>query len=345
MPVRPSRPVDVNALIAQLSHADPVVRESATARLVLIGDAAVPALRQLVSSADAPPSPRISALRTLSTIHRPAALDAAAAAAVGADVPLALDAIDLLGAALSDAADPHGADLALEHLTRLALDTAVAERRRLLVMDSLRRLPAALRRPIFDVLATDAAPVIATRATDTDAIPHGALERWSDDDRLPHDPEVLADAIGREGRQTPITVLSRLVELVRAREKASVDVERDAWYSIRGRLHEALAQRGSAIALYDLREALEDVRRPVSAHVLTAAVTVADATCLDAIAARWVHAGDDIWLRDQLERIFQTIVSRDRLRRTSAVVTRVLKRHPAAGPLVATTPRTRPPTA
>jgi hypothetical protein len=343
MPAPHSRHPNIGVLAAQLSHADPVVRESAAARLVVIGEGSVPALLTLVRDSSASSSVRIRALRTLATIDRLDALDAAAVTAIDADIALALDGMDLLGEALSDATDPRCADRALEHLTRLALDPAVAERRRLVLMEPLSRLPTALKKPVFDALAKDASPAVAARATGQDAVPHGALERWSDDERLPSAPDALADAITAEGERAPITALRRMVDLTRSREKAGDAAEREAWRSTRGLLHEALAKRGSVIALYDLRETLELVDQSVSAHFLTAAMAVADASCLDAIAARWVHAGGDVWLRDQLERIFHAIINRERLRRSSPILARLLKRHPSAGPLVATAPRTRPP--
>jgi hypothetical protein len=342
MPVHRSRHPDIEALVGQLSHADPVVGESAEARLAVVGDRAVPAVRTLLHDSSASSSARVRALRTLAAIDRYQALEAAAMAAVGIDDALALEAIDLLGGAVSDAADPVAGDRALEHLTRLALAPSVAEQRRLVMMEPLSRLPAPLRKPIFEALANDASGAIAARATNQDAVPPGALGRWSDADRLPSEPDALAEAIAHEGDQAPVTALRRLVDLVRAREKTGADVERDGWRGARGLLHETLARRGSLIALYDLRETLEQVDRSVSAHFLTAAMAVADASCLDAIAARWVHAGPDVWLRDQLERIFHAIINRERLRRSSPVLVRLLKRHPAAGPLVATAPRTRP---
>jgi hypothetical protein len=310
----------------------------------MVGQRSIPALLGLVRDSSESSSVRIRALRTLATIDRLAALDAAAGIAIDADVALALDGLDLLGEALSDAANPGGADRALEYLTRLVLDPSVAERRRLVLMEPLSRLPAPLKKPVFDVLARDGSPTIAARATGPDAAPRGALERWSDDERLPSAPDALADALTAEGERAPITALHRMVSLTRSREKAGDAVDREAWRSVRGLLHEALAKRGSVIALYDLRETLDPLDQPVSAHFLTAAMAVADASCLDAIAARWVHAGGDVWLRDQLERIFHAIISRERLRRSSPVLARLLKRHPSAGPLVATAPRTRPPT-
>lgn len=248
----------------------------------------------------------------------------------------------MLGAALLDSTDADESDRALEHLTRLVLDTSVPERQRLAMLDFLSRLPARLRQPVFDALATDASTTIAARARNQYATPRGRLEHWSDDEHLPSAPDILAEAIEAEAEQTPITTLRRLIDLTRTRERAAHDVEHDAWRSARGLLHDTLARRGSVIALYDLRETLEQTNRPISAHFLSAAMMVADVDCLDAIAVRWVHAGHDIWLRDQLERIFHAVVNRARLRRQSPIMAKLLTRHPSAGPLVATAPRTRP---
>jgi hypothetical protein len=343
MHVPPSHPSDLSALITQLADSDPVVRESAAARLAVIGNRAISAVQSLLRDPDASPSAHIAALRTLDALDRLEAIDAAATAAVGTDVALALDGIELLDDALSDATDPERADRALEHLTRLTLDATLPERRRLMMMEALSRLPVPLKKPIFTALATDTSPAIAARASDQDVGPHGALEHWSTDARLPSTPDVLIAALAAAGELTPITALRHLVDLVREREKISGGAERDGWRVARGLLHEAIATRGSVIALYDLRETLEQDKQPVSAHFLTAAMAIADASCLDAIAARWVHAGDDVWLRDRLERIFHAIIGRARLRRSAPVMVRLLRRHPSAGPLIATAPRTRPP--
>jgi hypothetical protein len=343
VPVHPSRQSNIGALVARLSDADAVARESAAARLIVIGERTGPALQALLDDTAAPSVARISALRTLAAALREAPLDSAAAAVVDADISLALDAIELLGEALSDATNIRASDRALEHLTRLALDTAVPERQRLAVMELLSRLPARLRQPVFEVLSADVNTTIAARARNQDSTPRGRLEHWSDDEHLPSTPDVLADAIGMEAERTPITTLRRLVDLIRIRERGSSDMDRDAWRSARGLLHDALARRGSVIALYDLRETLEQVNQPIGAHFLSAAMTGADAACLDAIAVRWVHAGRDVWLRDQLERIFHAVVTRERLRRQSPVLAKLLARHPSTGPLVATAPRTKPP--
>ena len=342
MPVHPSRQSNIGALVARLSDADAIARESAAARLTVLGERTGPALQALLDDTAAPSVARISALRTLTAVRREVPLDSAAAVVVDPDIALAVDAIELLGAVLSDPATPGASDRALEHLTRLVLDTSVPERQRLSIIDLLSRLPARLRQPVFDALAADVNTTIAARARNQHSTPRGRLEHWSDDEHLPSTPDVVAEAIDAEGAQTPITTLRRVVDLIRTRERASSDVERDAWRSVRGLLHDTLAQQGSVLALYDLRETLEQVTQPIGAHFLSAARTVADAACLDAIAVRWVHAGHDVWLRDQLERIFHAVVSRERLRRQSPVLVKLLTRHPSAGALVATAPRTRP---
>jgi hypothetical protein len=140
----------------------------------------------------------------------------------------------------------------------------------------------------------------------------------------------------------PVTSLRRLVELLRTREKTEpAPADRDAWRTVRGEVHLALAHRGSGVALYDLRETLEQPDTTVGAAFLAAAHAVADISCLEAVAARWSAAAHDRWLRDQFEQIFRVIVERSESNRDATIMTRLLKKQPGAGPLIATVPRRR----
>ncbi len=335
----PSRRTDVQTLVDELASADAIARESAAARLVVAGERAVTAVRALVADESRAPAARIAGLQALWDLHRHQAIEAASHVVAGGDDGLALDAIDLLGQALVDASDVSGGDRALEHLTRFVLDDRIAPIRRRAMLERLRPLPLRLREPVFDALATDGVLAADAAASRSSLTPVSALERWSDEERLPATPDHVVDAIAHDGDRVAITTLARLIPLLRAREKQSSGPERETWRQPVGLLHEALARRGSLLALYDLRETLEDAGQHASAPLLAAAMAIGDTSCLDGIATRWIHAGHDVWLRDQLERIVHAIVTRERLHRRSPAIVRLLKRHPAAAPLVATASR------
>jgi hypothetical protein len=93
----------------------------------------------------------------------------------------------------------------------------------------------------------------------------------------------------------------------------------------------ALAQRGSRLALYDLRESLETAKGPLPVEFLAALTLIGDATCLEAIAAAHARAkAKDAWWREHLARAFRDIVGRERLTKRHAALRRIEKRWPGA---------------
>jgi hypothetical protein len=94
-----------------------------------------------------------------------------------------------------------------------------------------------------------------------------------------------------------------------------------------------LALRGSRVALYDLRETLEErsMRLPVS--FLTALHALGDASCLEPLASAWDRAGSDRtadgqrW-RQQLATAFRAITQRERITKRHAVMKRIAARWP-----------------
>ena len=100
---------------------------------------------------------------------------------------------------------------------------------------------------------------------------------------------------------------------------------------LRGALHQALATRGSRLALYDLRDSLTSSERlPVA--FLAALEDVGDASCLESLAAAYdvSSSGSDPWWRDHLATAFRAIVHREGLTRRHAVVKRAMARWPQA---------------
>jgi HEAT repeat protein len=95
----------------------------------------------------------------------------------------------------------------------------------------------------------------------------------------------------------------------------------------RAAAHQALGARGSRVALYDLREALESKLDPLPLGMLVALGQVGDTSCLEPLAAAAGRTASD-WQRDHLLDAARRIVRRERLTRRQAVVRRLVARHP-----------------
>jgi hypothetical protein len=98
---------------------------------------------------------------------------------------------------------------------------------------------------------------------------------------------------------------------------------------VRGALHQALALRGSRIALYDLRESVAKASEPLPPSFLAALHAVGDESCLEPIAAAYDASHDARW-QTQLREAFQAIVRREHLTRRSAAMKRLAAKRPDA---------------
>jgi hypothetical protein len=97
----------------------------------------------------------------------------------------------------------------------------------------------------------------------------------------------------------------------------------------RAAAHVTLAQRGSRLALYDLRESLEAARGGLPVEFLMAITLIGDATCLEAIAAAHSKAKPkDAWWRRHLVEAFQAVVKREQITRRHAAMKKIEKRWP-----------------
>ena len=90
----------------------------------------------------------------------------------------------------------------------------------------------------------------------------------------------MRTAPGLNERMDWPTPVNPLAVNLRAREA------RAAWQNARGALHQALALRGSRVAVYDLRETIEQSRGPLPTSFVAALHVVGDASCLEPIAGR-----------------------------------------------------------
>src|SRR5262249_16685889 len=104
------------------------------------------------------------------------------------------------------------------------------------------------------------------------------------------------------------------------------------WQLARAAAHQALAERGDRIALYDLRESLERAKSPLPAAFLAPLALIGDVTCLEAISAAHADASD-VWMREGLAQLFYTIVDRERVtkKRAAAIWAGGAIRAPRAG--------------
>jgi hypothetical protein len=123
-----------------------------------------------------------------------------------------------------------------------------------------------------------------------------------------------------------------MIDAVRSREGVVENAAKRAqWQTVRGALHQALALRSSRVAVYDLREALEDARGPLPISFLAALHVVGDESCLEPLAAAYARtpAANARW-KVQLAAAFRAIAQRERVTRRHAVLKRIIARWPEA---------------
>jgi hypothetical protein len=143
---------------------------------------------------------------------------------------------------------------------------------------------------------------------------------------------MLREAAQLRAQPAALSALQKLIEAIRAREGAMrAEAKRAEWQGVRGALHQALALRGSRVAVYDLRETIEAARGPVPVSFLAALHVVGDASCLEPLAAAYSRAGpDDGRWRHQLSEAFHAIARREKVTRRHAVMKRIEARWPDA---------------
>jgi HEAT repeat protein len=328
--IKASSSRQIDALVTDLASADAVKREAAIARLTVLGPRAVERVAALAASTAAGPA-RSAAFRTLEGIADPRAFEPALQALSDADQGVAIAAIAVVRLFVLSAR----AAAAVDRLTAVTLDRRRPESVRLAALQALRDLEAATIAPLLKSLSGDPSQAIrgaaaappAQRLTERD--PLDALAQAANEG-LPDDPEAIRLAIVQAGGIAPLPQLLKIVERVRDREGAPASGRRgDNWATVRASAHVVLAERGSRLGVYDLRESLERSRTPLPVEFLTALSLAGDASCLEAIARAHAEAGDT-WWRDHLARAFQAIVSRERLTKRHAALRRVEQRWPGA---------------
>ena len=316
-------------LLAGLRADDPLKREAAIARLTLIGARAVGRLVDFLSASDRGPE-RAAALRVLEGVGDPRVLDPVLGCLNDGDADVAVAAVSAAAAFLKGA---RGADV-LDRLMATALDARRPQVVRLAAIDALAWLDSITLKPLWKRLAADALPAVRSRAET--AAGHTAVQDPAQtlaaacEGDLP-DAGAVRQAIVDGGSAIALPVLHQLIERIRERESSSGEPRRAEWTKTRAAAHIALAQRGSRLALYDLREALEGATTPLPVEFLAALSQIGDASCIEPIAAayaRSVRAGvpSNDWWRQHLVGAFRTIVEKERLTKRHAVIKKVVKR-------------------
>ncbi len=324
MAIKASSSQQIAALVADLSGDSIVKRETAIARLTVIGPRAVERVAALATSA-ASSDARVAALRTLEALDDPRALDPALEALDDRDAAVAAAAASVARTFVRGKRGAH----AVDRLTAAALDVRRPEAARLASLRALLDLERATVAPILEALAGDPSDAVRAaageNAADSNAPePADLLARAADED-LPESPDAVRRALAQAGGTAPPERLRRLIERVREREGGVSAEQRAAWTTARAAAHVALAVRHSRIALYDLRESLETAKAPLPVEFLKAVALVGDASCLEAIASAHAAAGDG-WWRQHLTDAFYAIIDRERLTARSPALKKIRKK-------------------
>ncbi len=337
MVIKASASAEIRTLVEALDADDEVHREAAIARLVIIGARAVERLTDAYAHTTTR-APRLAILRALEGIgdHRSAPL---ARQALGEGGDVAVAATGVLRALLCSTNSAVAA-AALDTLIATTLDRRQDRRLRLAAFDALQEMPDDVRTRVAAALQGDpgsglgdVAGVITTAGSEAAR----AEAVWKDalDGRLPDAPDELRAAVATRAAAAPLNTLRTLVDAVRSKEREAGDegATGRGWTALRGSLHQALAFRGSRVAVYDLRETLEVAATPLPTSYLTALHVLGDASCLEPLAAAWAAAepdrtADGLRWRQQLASALRAIAQREKITKRHAVMKKIAARWP-----------------
>jgi hypothetical protein len=323
MVIKASSSAEIRRLVDALGSADEVRRETAIARLSIIGPRAVDRLIAAYNGASDRDT-RIAILRSLESIGDRRMI-VVARKAIGEGSDEAIAAAAALRGLLNSPHAQAAAD-ALDTLVSVALDTTAEQRVRLAAFTALQDLPPDVRVQV--AAAGGQISIFSPNRENRDLAPSAI---WADalEGRLPDDPAPLRDLVQARGGSAGLSVLQKLIDVVRARERGAKPAARRAgWQALRGSLHQALALRGSRIALYDLRETLEAAAAPLPASFLAALHVIGDASCLPPLAEAHARAAAHPTWRLQVAAAFQAIAKRERLSKRHAVIKRIAVKWP-----------------
>lgn len=147
----------------------------------------------------------------------------------------------------------------------------------------------------------------------------------------PETPADLREVLQARSANAPLGVIRKLIDAVRALEGSLSGPRRAEWLAVRGALHQALALRGSRLAVYDLRETLADAHGPLPLSFLSALHVVGDESCLEAVATAYSQSpAEDLHWRHQLVAAFRAIAKRERITKRHLLMKRLAARWPDA---------------
>jgi HEAT repeat protein len=332
--IRTSSAKEIDGLITDLASDRALARETAIARLTVIGARAVDRLISLVDTADRGAVARVAALRALEGLVDPRAIEPALRAAGDADLDVAGAGVAVIRTFVIG----RHSVAAVDGLAAIGLNRSASETIRLEAIDALGDLDPATLQPLWQALAGDPNPHIRART------PQGKQGQSRGSPRpsslsgleqlvaiagqgLPDDPELLCRLLTTDGAAVSPSELHRIIERVREKEGTAAPARRAWWTRARGCAHVALAKRSSLLGVYDLREALEGATAPLPVEFLAALALIGDASCLEAVAIAYTRATDR-WWREHLADAFHAIVARKRLSRRHAVLKKIQKRSP-----------------
>lgn len=323
--IKASSASEIRSLVDALSSADGLRREAAIARLSVIGTRATDRLITAYT-ASRESRAKVGILRALEAIADPRALPVACDALHTQDGG---DAAVAAAGALKpflDASDAALAAAALDALVDVALDPSRERRVRLAAYSALQEIPPRMLAQVTEAFLGTAGDLARENAAD-EALLEDALNG-----RLPDDPAPLRNALAAKGAAIPLTSLQKLIDAVRARERAlEAGALRTGWQQVRGTAHQTLALRESRIAVYDLRETIEAADGPLPPSFLSAMRTIGDASCVDALAAALARAPEtELWWRHQLASALRGIAKRERMTKRNPTMKRALARWPQA---------------
>jgi len=363
VPILPSAGKRIKEWLQRLDRGAPAERESAIARLTLLGPRTLPEIEAFVVGAGA--AGRLAALDLLERLGEARALPlvltltsdeddevARRAIEVAAAYPeprtaRALAAVLSAGSGLRRQAAARGlAQLqgqglveAVDPLLGLLLDTDEDETLRLGALESLSSLDVRSLAPALRALGRDRSPAISRAATalarrrptakepEPQSQPQvdvpTLLRRLASPDLSSSEVKPVLDALVRQRSPSVLALLGRQLE---ALPPEAPGAGAEGLARSKARIHLALAALGSRIALHDLREMLK--ARPLYAarDLLAAAAPVGDASLVPALAA---IAHDEKHLAATAATAFKAIAEREKLRRTSRVIAALRPAHRA----------------
>jgi HEAT repeat protein len=347
--IRSSASQEVRRLVADLTAPDAVGttrHDAALARLAVIGTRAIRQILDALSASERADG-RVSLLQALETTPDPRCVEPVLALLAATEPPeVRLAAARTARGLLSL---PQGAAV-LDRLTAIVLDRTEPAPLRASALEGLAALPPRTVKPVLERLRDDPDDEIRAALRRQGAVVDDPVAELNEaaDGWLPRDPASVLQLVARAGGQAPLSTLHRLVEQVRTKETEGKRPRRRDWRAVRGALHLALARRGSRVALYDLREALEQAGEPLPGDYLEALKLVGDAATLELLANAYMHASGmadaEAWRR-ALAETFRAVSAANGITRRHGVMKKIASRF---GPRVveltgvSTTSRTAP---